>query len=361
MAELDWGGLHCQSHVMAKGFANDGHRVFYINRTLQRWPRFRHLMTRLRPAPQSGIQPGTEVPEGIAVINLWVGPPVAWLRPLNFMMIWLTMRKYSITDLVMLTYVPTYNCFDLIPIIKARLIAYVCYHNFDADIVLPDLLKSEKKIIERANVLFADSRFLVERIKRLSGGKVVHQAPPGVYFDQFSKAFRGDEVMTLKKICFFGGAGSHLDIATYNQLCEKYEVHFIAVISNDIKDKIDPRIIISPPVKNHELPALLYSMDVLTILYVNSPYINAVLPAKFFECIATGKPLLVSGLPELKYYDDCVYNTENNPGKAITILQNLKTTHTDDRIKTQMEVGRKADFNIRYREMADKILRTHEN
>ncbi len=356
MAELDWGGLHCQSHVMANGFAAEGHRVFYMNRTLQRWPRLRHLMTRLRPQAKSGDRSVAVVPEGITVINLWVGPPLAWMRPLNFLLIWLTMRKYSINDPVVLTYVPTYNCIDLITIIKAKFIAYVCYHNFDADIVLTDLLKSEKKLIDMAGVLFADSRFLIKRIQRLSNGKVVHQAPPGVYFDQFAKAFRGDEVATLKKICFFGGAGSHLDIATYNRLCDKYEVHFIAVISNDIKDQLDSRIIVTPPVKNSELPALLREMDVLTILYINSPYIDAVLPAKFFECIATGKPLLISGLPELQYYKECVYDTEKDPDKALAIIEHLPVSQTEERINNQIEVGRKADFMIRYRIMADRIF-----
>ncbi|MFM8431332.1 MAG: hypothetical protein ACKOA1_00895 [Bacteroidota bacterium] len=51
VAELDWNGLHCQSHYMAKRFAEEGYQVTYVNRTLQRWPKWRHLASRLCSLP----------------------------------------------------------------------------------------------------------------------------------------------------------------------------------------------------------------------------------------------------------------------------------------------------------------------
>lgn len=349
MAELDWSGLYAQSHVMAKGFAQLGHRVFYMNRTLQRWPRFRHLAARLFPKPSLGVvEAEKSMPDNITVINLWVGPPVRWMRMFNKRMIRRTMQSYDIRDPLFLSYVPTYNCIDLADYLNPVLKAYVCYHNFDADVVVRDLLLSEKEIINSYDLLFADSGFLMKRLERLSGGRKVYQSPPGVHFNLFRNAFRGDEFLRRKKICFYGGAGVHLDWKVYNRLCDDYEVIFIAVISKEAQELMDPRIKVLPPVPNHKLPELLRDMDILTILYLRSEYIDGVIPAKFFECIATGKPVLVSGLEEAKPYYDCVYDTVNSVEKTLEIIRNLDRTHDQQRINRQFEIGKMADFDNRF-------------
>ncbi len=355
MAELDWHGLYAQSHVMAKGFAEEGHRVFYINRTLQRWPKLHHLMTRFKSthAPKGSIP---TVPQGITVINLWVGPPVTWMRWVNRWLLKKQLPKYNISKPVCLTYVPTYNCIDAFAILQPIHTSYICYHNFDADIVVKDLLKSEREIIKHANLLFADSIFLQKRIARLSGRSDVLPSPPGVHFDNFAAAYRGDEVQKLRKICFYGGAGAHLDMNTYNKLAEKYEVIFIAHVSPAVKNTMSSAITVTEPVPNAELPALLREMDVLTILYHRSDYIDGVIPAKFFECIATGKPVLVSGLQEALNYSDCIYDTGNDPGKAHEIIANLNLTHTSDRVNRQFETGRVADFSKRFSHVYQSVM-----
>jgi len=356
MAELDWGGLYSQSHVLAKGFADIGHRVFYMNRTLQRWPRLRHLITRLRPTPGLGVTSRAEVPPGITVINLWVGPPVRLIRMLNKFLIKRTMRNYSISEPVFITYVPTFNSIDLAEVLNARITSYICYHNFDADIVVPDLLISERQITLSADLLFADSHFLMNRIRKLSGGRKVYPSPPGVHFENFRKAFRGNEVDAIKKICFYGGAGHHLDLDVYNRFCDFYSVIFIAVINPEIRNLLDPRITIIDPVPNHLLPELLREMDVLTILYKRSDYIDGVIPAKFFECIATGKPVLVSGLLEAGFYGDYVYETGNSADTALEIIKRLPVVHNSERTDTQFKLGKSADFKLRFEFVYDKIM-----
>lgn len=356
MAELDWAGLYSQSHVLAKGFAEKGHRVFYMNRTLQRWPKLRHLITRLKPKPSLGVATSSEIPNGITVINLWVGPPVRWLRFLNSFLIRRKMKNYQINEPLFITYVPTFNSIDLADFLKVKLSAYICYHNFDADVVVPDLLVSEQQIINSADLLFADSRFLMQRLTAISGGKIVYPSPPGVHFDKFRSAYRGDEIKKLQKIAFYGGAGPHLDIELYNSLCNDFEVIFIAVINPEIKSKLDSRVKIIDPVPNDKLPDLLREMDILTILYKRSDYIDGVIPAKFFECMATGKPVLVSGLREADYYSDCVYETGNDHDLMFRIIKSLPDVHTNERVERQFLLGKESDFSIRFRNVYDLIM-----
>lgn len=55
-------------------------------------------------------------------------------------------------------------------------------------------------------------------------------------------------------------------------------------------------------VPRQEAPAYVKSFDVCLIPYRASKYNEASFPLKFWEFMATGKPILVSGLPELKAY-----------------------------------------------------------
>lgn len=348
MAELDWDGLHCQSHYMARRFAEDGYEVTYINRTLQRWPTLNHLRRRL----SSGRAQRNEVyrrpkPPTLKVLTLWLGPPVSWLRWLNQRIIRKAFQGVA-RPIALITYIPTYNCVDLIDITKPASIYYLCYHNFDADVVLKDVLKSELEIIERSTKLFADSSFLQKRLQEKSKEKEVVLAPPGVHFDAFHRAYRSDEAHTRKKICFFGGAGKHLDIDLYNRLSEHYQVIFIAIVSDEIRTQLSPKIELRDTVGHERLPEILKEMDVLSILYVRSDYIDGVIPAKIFECMATGKPILVSGLCELDRFSDILYNTGNSFEKAMELLEKMPETFPD-RLEKQLDTARSYDFEALYK------------
>ncbi|MFM8431888.1 MAG: hypothetical protein ACKOA1_03735, partial [Bacteroidota bacterium] len=293
----------------------------------------------------------------LTVVTPWVGPPVTWLRPFNRLLLGRYFKRGT-GNSILISYLPTYNCLDIASIIQPHALYYLCYHNFDADVVLPDVLRSEKELIRKSRLLFADAVFLVKRLEKMSGRTDIVHAPPGVHFKDFYAAYRGDEVVAPKKICFFGGAGRHLDLDVYNALAESFEVHFIANVADEIKGLLSPKIHITSPVGHTELPGLLKSMDVLSILYRRSDYIDGVIPAKFFECLATGKPLLVSGLMEVLPYDGVIYDTANYPAKAISILSTLKTTFPE-RLNIQLRIASEADYEnrfIRFRDLIAKSL-----
>ena len=355
MAELDWNGLHCQSHYMAKRFAEDGHDVVYINRTLQRWPKWNHLKRRIKYGQITESVYKRPKPDNLNELTLWVGPPVSWLRWLNRRLI-ARKVKPSLKPTILITYVPTYNCIDLKEIVQPNSFHYLCYHNFDADIVLSDVRDSERLVIKSATKLFADSLFLVNRLVQISHGKTVVHAPPGVNFDAFYCAFRGNEIESRKKICFFGGAGKHVDIETYNELSKDYHVIFIAQIADEIGHLLSPRIEIRDVVGHEQLPEALKEMDILSILYLKSDYIDGVIPAKFFECMGTGKPVLVSGLDETLMYSDLVYDVCNSHEKAKEIIEQLPVNFPM-RLEKQLQIAKSFDFESLYQSFKSHILK----
>ncbi len=59
-------------------------------------------------------------------------------------------------------------------------------------------------------------------------------------------------------------------------------------------------------IDRHEVPKYVYGFDVCVIPYRQSKYNESSWPLKFWEFMATGKPTVVSGLPELKEYEGMI-------------------------------------------------------
>lgn len=351
MSSRDWDSLPLQSHFLGEGYAKLGHRVFFINQTLQKWPRFSHLMWRLRPKRSSGkISSYSSEHEiaGVVPITLWTGPPVRWLRWLNRVIIRFTFRNWKIDRPAFVTWVPTYTAQDLIRILRPEITGYVNYHHFEADDVLPSLLDSEKELVTKVDLLFTDSIFLKNRIARLSGGREVHRSMPGVYFERFRKAWRGDEFQKCHTIMYFGDIGPHLDLELYNALAEDFQVIFLGIVNPSAREVISPRIQLRPPVSIMDLPAALREADILTAFYRDTPYMKGVIPSKFFECMATGKPLLVSGLSEAEPYRHVVDIITGGVEEARQVINQLPKAETSTRRAQREQEALTADWQSRF-------------
>ncbi|MDP3685374.1 MAG: glycosyltransferase, partial [bacterium] len=63
-----------------------------------------------------------------------------------------------------------------------------------------------------------------------------------------------------------------------------------------------PNVHFLGPKPREEVPAYVHAFDVAIIPYRESPYNAASFPLKFWEFLATGKPVVASGLPSLEPY-----------------------------------------------------------
>ncbi|HDQ15185.1 MAG TPA: hypothetical protein ENN41_10270 [Sediminispirochaeta sp.] len=356
----DWHGFWYQRQEFATRFAAEGHRVFFVNRIPQRIPRPGRIIRWLLSKRQSR-RINNEVPAGVHLLSPFLLPPFRRLRPLN-RRLW--KRAWSKVprprDPVLITYQPTYNVLDLIDLVEASKLVYINTHNYDADPSCPrDLLTAEVEMVRRADLLLADSAYNAGRLERHlpkeTDGEVC-RAMPGVHYQRFAAAYRGDEARRRRHLAFFGGIGRHLDVELYNRLAEHYEVSFIGIVDAAVRDKISENIRVHPPVAPTELPLLLRDADIMTILYIPSDYVRGILPAKFFECLATGKPLLVSGLEEAGPYRDLVYEVDGSFERAVELIKELPATETAERLERRREVALGADWGQRYRDLYRRIF-----
>lgn len=92
-------------------------------------------------------------------------------------------------------------------------------------------------------------------------------------------------------------------------------------------------------------PCYVKSFDVCMIPYKESRYNEASFPLKFWEFMATGKPVVVSGLPELSEYRDLIGYASSPSEFASMVEQSLKSPdlHANERI----ELARKHSWEKR--------------
>ncbi len=343
----DFDTLWYQRQALAVHFAKAGHRVFYFNKTPQRWPKptqtIKWLIKRAKKPKQNHL------PENLRIVKPFWLVPVNILRPINRKLIRRTLKNLDIRNAIVITDVPSYNSLDAIEQIQPEKNVYINIHNYDdSNRIVGSILESEKILTRQADFLLATSEYNTERTTRISGGRKVFRSLPGVDFELFAKAFRGDEAQKVKTICFFGTVYDMVDIDLYSRLSKKFKIIFIGDIIDNVKKLIPNTIETRPAVTQKELAEQLKEVDILGLFYKKSPYTKGVIPAKIFECLATGKPVLISGLEKDPIYSEYVYHFDGSRQAALEIIKNLHQTETREKIKNRRDAAKQADWQKRF-------------
>lgn len=351
----DWDGLWYQRQQFASMYACRGHQVLFINKTLQRLPHMKDFLDRFLKNKSVTIINSNVVPQNVKVKTIYTLPPFKSINFINNHIVknYLKDSEWSNCDLL-ITYVPTYTALDVIDVLKPKKWAYINVHNYNADQVISDLLRSEKQVCLNANYLFADSIYNMNRLKNISNNRDVFPSEPGVNTKNYIKAFRGNESQTIKTIGYFGGIGLHLNFDIYNLLAKKYNVVFIGNLNNEeVKPLLSNKIKIIPPVSNSKLPELLQSVDILGLFYNKTDYVNGVIPAKIFECISTLKPVVTTGMDNVRILGNAIYCC-NDDNVENTII-NLHKTENSEIINKRKQIAMEADWEKRFLQL-NKIL-----
>jgi glycosyltransferase involved in cell wall biosynthesis len=92
-------------------------------------------------------------------------------------------------------------------------------------------------------------------------------------------------------------------------------------------------------IPRQNVPAYVQQFDVCLIPYRDNTYNRASFPLKFWEFMATGKPIVVSGLPELRTYQPSIGYAQSPEefGRLCEEWMNYPTRFAEDRIKVARE------------------------
>lgn len=233
------------------------------------------------------------------------------------------------------------------------------------------ITSGEAKLIARANLVTTTSQALYEDKKSLNPNThLVHNVGDYAHFSQVdSETFSVPEsVATIKgpKIGFFGAISNYkvnLDLlaevagaAPDVSLCLMGPTGLGEGKTNIDRLKAISNCHFLGKVEYDDLPQYLQSMDVLMIPYRLSDHTKRVFPIKFFECLATGKPTVVTPLPAYEAYQSHVRVASDSASfldQIRAVLADPETGKSD-----RVALAKKYDWSYRLASIVDLIKTT---
>ncbi len=278
------------------------------------------------------------------------------------------MTMHGFVDPVLWCYSPT--SVDLVDHVPHSALVYDCVdrHSAYGGMMNPKVVDDmEKRLAEKANVVFATAQGLYDTLKQYNDNTFL--VPNGANFELFNRA-AGDELpfpdglFNIQNPIFgFVGMLQHcidLDLLLY-LADQRPDWSFVLI------GKAHPGVDTAPLlarknihilgiVPHKELPAYLARFNVCLNMFRTGDLARDVSPLKFYEYLATGKPIVTTAQPEqVRAYADAVYIAENHQEfleKASRALTEKSAWMKNQRIS----YGKAASWDVRVEEMT-KILK----
>lgn len=313
LSVVHWNMTWQNVHNLAAGFANRGYQVYFVEPIPKRWPRISELKRvwgRLTDRKKSTGVCYQKVPLGISIVSPRILPDAGsiptWINQHFFvprLALGLKQRGLS-KPVIMVHYVPISAALNLQSELHPDVAIYSCIHDWPND---PHTNRTwvEKDLFHRVDMVWADSETNMSRATQFH--PKVLPLKNAVSVDDFviSRGIPG--VRKRRPLCgYFGMIGFNIDIELLREVSRHYPLRLIGPSRYSL-DNFSSKTEIIGAVPHEKLPMFLQDVDVLLLPYGNAPHVAGIMPAKIFEYLATGKPIVSIGLEELGEFQDLIY------------------------------------------------------
>ncbi|MGB3634451.1 MAG: glycosyltransferase, partial [Rubrobacteraceae bacterium] len=271
------------------------------------------------------------------------------------------LREIVGEDPVVIAYPPTRTTLDIISQLHLRLLYYDCSEDYEGFPGIPkDIVATERELLINADLISCTAPSLLQKVQTLSPDAFL--SGPGVNYEQFA-ALQDEHIGRSRTVCYFGHVGrERIDLAVFRLVATAgFEVRIVGGIGEKERRFLDaPGIDYRGEVPHDELPNALAGVDVFLLPYLDNKLTRGISPAKTYECLATGKPVVASPLPALQMLGDGVY-LARGPRKFVEILQNLDKLETKEKIRARTDLARDNSWEARFEEIEKKLWDALEN
>jgi len=230
----------------------------------------------------------------------------------------------------------------------------------------PDVLQSEEELIQTADLVFATSNALLEKVSKTNSNS--HLIQNGADFELFHNPQKQDllpQCKNSKVIGYFGSIKEWFDFNALEHASKKrpgYDYVLVGTVSNEDRARFAhlPNVHFLGAVAYHQLPKYLAEFDVCTIPFLKTPLTEATNPVKLYEYLSAGKPVVSANLPELQPFKEICYlydSTEEFLNRIDQALEEQKTS-SDSLHGKRIEVARQNSWNKRVDLFIEKLQET---
>ena len=259
---------------------------------------------------------------------------------------------------VVVAYPPTRTTLDLISHLDPRLVLYDCADDYEYFPGAPkDIAATERDLLLRADLVSCTSRPLLEKARRVRPD--AFPSGPAVDYERFAALREQPPAVPARTVCFFGHLGrERLDFDVLRTVARAgFRVRLVGNAERAEKGLFkEPNVEYRGEASHGRLPAALAGVDAFVLPYETGGLTRAISPAKTYECLATGRPVVASPLPALEELSDHLY-LANRPEDFVRVLRNLRQTETDEKVRARIRLARENSWEARFGRLEETILR----
>lgn len=271
------------------------------------------------------------------------------------------LKKHSSKNPILVTSAPVSD--NIIGSLGESCSVFYCVDDYSSmDGAFKSIPQLEKKLVEKADIVFAVSKFLIETRKTES--KEVYFAPQGVNTEHFTKTEKiAGRVINIKKpvIGFFGLISEWIDLELIYKSVKAYPEYTFLIIGKSVRDLSrfnDCRnFVYLGAVDYKDLPEYASVIDVGLIPFEMNNVSIASNPLKLLEYFSLGIPVVSTNLPEVEKFGSLVY-TAKDTGEFINFIQTAVKEKDPDKTKVRVSTAKEYSWDSVTKKIFDLVLET---
>jgi glycosyltransferase involved in cell wall biosynthesis len=364
LSGVRWGFLWQRHQTLATLFARAGYPTVFVETTGLANPRLsrttlRKIFSRVR---RSG---GRKMPgeKNLTVYAPLTSPPTwkafRWSNDKFLVPRALRdLRKIAGPGPIVVAYPPTMTTLGLISGLDPRLVLYDCSDDYEHFPGAPkDIAKTERELLLRADLVSCTSPHLLEKARRVRPDAFL--SGPAVDYERFAVLQDPRPDREISTVCFFGHVSrERIDFDAQKAIAGAgFGLRIVGGLGNVERSLIKmPGVDYRGEVSHAELPEALAGVDAFVLPYRVNALTRGISPAKTYECLATGKPVVAAPLPAMQDLAGHVYLAER-PVDYVRVLRNLGDVETEERVRARIELARENSWDARFGELEEALWR----
>lgn len=224
----------------------------------------------------------------------------------------------------------------------------------------PELVIAEELLVKESKLVLTTADNLYKYAKKFNSN--VEMVRNGCDFEKFKNIKKNGELDSLEDkpiVGYFGALNDWLDVDALEYAVKENKDKYFVLIGSINTGKVKKlykygNVFFLGEVKHSELGGYLAYFDVCTIPFILNDLIKSTNPVKFYEYIASGKPVVSARLPELEKYKDICYLYDSSEEFSKCIYKGLYDEEKEI-VKKRIEVAKENSWEKRIEKLHNII------
>jgi glycosyltransferase involved in cell wall biosynthesis len=262
-------------------------------------------------------------------------------------------------DLV-ISYSASRSALALLQALPRTMLVYDCTDDFLAVQGIPRFYREDESwLLQSADLTLVPSRILYDRKK--GAARRLEHVPHGALVERFLVEPRSKGAGCT--LLYYGHIHrQHLDVDIICRIAET-RPEWKIILAGPVKTPVKfPRNVDLAGQQEHErLRALIERADVLLLPYVINQYTQAVFPAKSYEYLATGRPVVSAPLPELQRTFSELFAFAEAPQDWVPAIEATLAKDRPSLRQRRIEMAQANSWNARFEQIKRLIAEVSSN